>query len=182
MIKDSGDRTEFTSGAVRDMHEGKGRCDLMPLDVVAESLRSNIIHNIAKFQEHGTVFHLYSALSCMSDIQEFGCQPTMFLETAVHFEQGAKKYGEYNWQKGIPVKSYIDSALRHYLKWIRGDDDERHDRAFCWNIMCAIWTCEHKPELNDYAPKKVADGNTCVCCGRPIPEGWQVCPQCERGD
>ena len=75
---------------------------------------------------------------------------TMFLEVAKHFEEGAKKYGENNWQKGIPVKCYIDSAVRHYLKHIRGDNDERHDRAFCWNIMCAIWTCKNKPELNDY--------------------------------
>lgn len=29
-IKDSGSRTEFTTGAVRDMHEGKWRCDLLP--------------------------------------------------------------------------------------------------------------------------------------------------------
>lgn len=29
--------------------------------------------------------------------------------------------------------------------------DEPHDRAFCWNIMCAIWTCKHKPELNEYS-------------------------------
>ena len=21
--------------------------------------------------------------------------------------------------------------------------------------------------------------NTCVCCGAPVPEGRQVCPQCE---
>ena len=26
-IKDSGERTQFDSGAVRDMHEGKGRFD-----------------------------------------------------------------------------------------------------------------------------------------------------------
>lgn len=30
MIKDSGQRTEFISGAVRDMHDGKGRMDLLP--------------------------------------------------------------------------------------------------------------------------------------------------------
>lgn len=29
-IKDSGDRTEFATGAVRDMHSGKGRMDLLP--------------------------------------------------------------------------------------------------------------------------------------------------------
>ena len=30
MIKDSGDRTEFETGAKRDMHAGKGRMDLLP--------------------------------------------------------------------------------------------------------------------------------------------------------
>lgn len=29
-IKDSGERTEFSTGAVRDMHTGKGRFDLLP--------------------------------------------------------------------------------------------------------------------------------------------------------
>ena len=30
-ILDSGERTEFQTGAVRDMHEGKGRFDLLPV-------------------------------------------------------------------------------------------------------------------------------------------------------
>ena len=33
-IKDSGERTEFSTGAVRDMHEGKGRFDLLPMCVL----------------------------------------------------------------------------------------------------------------------------------------------------
>ena len=36
MIKDSGERREFETGAVRDMAEGKGRFDLMPLCEVAK--------------------------------------------------------------------------------------------------------------------------------------------------
>jgi hypothetical protein len=36
MIKDSGDRTEFTTGAVRDMHTGKGRMDLLPVTAIIE--------------------------------------------------------------------------------------------------------------------------------------------------
>lgn len=150
VIKDSGDRTEFGTGAVRDLREGKGRCDLMPLDVVAECMRDEIIHHISEFQEHGTVYHLYCVLADVGNLPVFSGQPTMFLETAKHFEDGAKKYGEQNWQLGIPVKAYIDSAVRHYLKWRRGDNDEPHHRAFVWNIMCAIWTCSHLPELNDY--------------------------------
>ncbi len=153
MIKDSGDRREFDSGAVRDMQEGKGRCDLLPLDVVAEFLSDDVLPEIYEFQRTGDVKHLYVALA------EFGVWDpvTMILEVAKHFEEGCKKYGENNWQKGIPAKVYVDSGTRHYLKWLRGDTDEPHDRAFCWNILCCIWTCVHKPELNDYAEKVTED-------------------------
>ena len=36
MIKDSGDRTEFETGFVRDMHSGKGRMDLLPWNAIME--------------------------------------------------------------------------------------------------------------------------------------------------
>ena len=36
MIKDSGDRTQFATGAVRDMGSGKGRCDLVPWNDVMD--------------------------------------------------------------------------------------------------------------------------------------------------
>lgn len=144
IIKDSGNRTEFASGAVRDMREGKGRCDLMPLDVVADILRDPIIDEIAKFQEDGKdVTHLYKALLNVPQSEVFPDVHTMFLEVAKHFEAGCKKYGEDNWRKGIPAKCYIDSAVRHYLKFLRGDKDEPHDRAFVWNILCCVWTVKH---------------------------------------
>ena len=164
LIKDSGDRTEFETGAVRDMREGKGRFDLVPLDVMREYYskicddNGNILHFLAAFQTHGEINTLYYALSSFVNMYiPNESDETMFLEVAKHFEEGAKKYGENNWQKGIPVRCYIDSAVRHYLKWMRGDKDEPHDRAFCWNIICAIWTCIHKPELNEYGPKEESD-------------------------
>ncbi len=36
MIKDSGERTQFDTGAVRDMHQGKGRMDLLPWNAIME--------------------------------------------------------------------------------------------------------------------------------------------------
>lgn len=155
-IKDSGNRREFDSGAVRDMAEGKGRCDLMPLDVVWEFLQYTWIRDpklctktlvfrmCEEFQITGDVERLFDALKYCGIYED---PSTLLLEVAKHFEEGCKKYGENNWRKGIPVKFYIDSAVRHYLKYLRGDKDEPHDRAFCWNILCAIWTHEHKPEL-----------------------------------
>lgn len=160
-IKDSGDRTEFASGAVRDMREGKGRCDLMPLDVVGKIysyFRGGdedipiVFFEFEEFKNTGDPNHLVKALN-WSHVFGESCS-TMFLETAIHFEEGAKKYGPNNWQKGIDVNCYIDSAVRHYLKWLREDKDEPHDRAFVWNILCAIWTCENMPELNCYAKEE----------------------------
>ena len=148
MIKDSGNRREFDSGAVRDMAEGKGRCDLMPLDVVGRILGSKVIALIARFQEKHDVKDLYLALDVFAELRQWDVF-TMLLEVAKHFEEGCNKYGEDNWRKGIPVKCYIDSAVRHYLKWLRGDVDEMHDRAFCWNIICCIWTYEHLEKEGD---------------------------------
>ena len=147
MIKDSGNRREFDSGAVRDMAEGKGRCDLMPLDVVGRILGGNRTFDevflwISKFKETNDGVYLYRAIEAFT-LKRGWNNTTMLLEVAKHFEEGCKKYGEDNWRKGIPVKCYIDSAVRHYLKWLRGDEDEPHDRAFCWNVMCCIWTYEH---------------------------------------
>jgi hypothetical protein len=153
-ILDSGERREFDTGAVRDIQEGKGRCDLMPLDVVAEYLNDQIIRYIGQFQQTGDAIWLNYALANIERDDPY----TIVLEVAKHFEEGAKKYGEYNWQKGIPTHCYIDSAVRHYLKDMRGDNDEPHDRAFVWNLLCCIWTCHHKPELNDYAQNNNMQG------------------------
>lgn len=161
-IKDSGDRTEFPTGAVRDMREGKGRCDLMPLGVVATFMQNNpILHELRMFLDSRDTNCLYRCLETFSKYYEDNLTKpdmaavyrqrrcTMFLEVAKHFEEGAKKYGENNWQKGIPVHCYIDSAVRHYLKWLRGDKDEPHDRAFVWNLMCCIWEVDYSTRIHN---------------------------------
>lgn len=158
-IKDSGARREFESGAVRDIQEGKGRCDLLPLDVVARLSGDKVLSIIDTFKSDGDYQHLLYLLDEAQYVLIYHNVWDMLLEVSIHFEDGAKKYGEYNWQKGIPVHCYIDSAVRHYLKYLRGDDDEYHDRAFVWNILCCIWTCIHKPELNEYKNPETTETN-----------------------
>lgn len=149
MIQDSGDRREFETGAVRDMQEGKGRCDLLPLGAVAAFLDDDpVLTSINLFMALGDNLFLYDALSHFTSM-EYDDEYTTILEVAKHYEEGCKKYGERNWEKGIPAHSFVDSAVRHYLKWARGDVDERHDRAFVWNILGLIWTLLHHPEMND---------------------------------
>lgn len=155
-VLDSGERREFSSGAVRDIQKGKGRCDLLPLDVVAYLLNmarnddyAIVVSGIDMFVNDGQCDHLYYALQTFYELRGWDFS-TMALEVSKHFEDGAVKYGDNNWRKGIDVNCYIDSAMRHFFKFLRGDTDEHHDRAVAWNIMCAIWTCTNHPELNQY--------------------------------
>jgi len=172
-IKDSGERTQFESGAVRDMHDGKGRCDLLPLEIVSSLLRYMELPN--EYKDSVPVLDciylfmqpphrvktdqdfIFTAID--SFCKEVGWSiPTAILEVSVHFSDGCAKYGERNWEKGIPCHSFVDSAIRHYLKWYRGDDDEPHDRAFIWNLLCLLWTLKHHPECNDLWSDDNGDG------------------------
>ncbi len=157
-ISDSGERREFESGAVRDIAEGKGRCDLLPLDVLGAVMQDIVFTELENFVSTRQTLYLYKALNIVSG-KFWNSKADMILDLAKHFEEGAKKYGEYNWQKGIPVHCYIDSAVRHYLKCLRGDKDEPHDRAFVWNIVCCIWTMMHKPEMDDLPKKGVTEND-----------------------
>ena len=156
MLKDSGSRREFGTGAVRDMNVGKGRCDLLPLDVIKDlfgidSTSRHFMQCLSDFQKTGDTTYLHEAIHLiMVSDKYFPDLYTALLELAIHFEEGAKKYNDNNWKLGIPTKVYIDSALRHYFKLLRGDTDEPHHRAVLWNLVCCIWTATHKPELNSY--------------------------------
>lgn len=165
-ILDSGNRREFASGAVRDITEGKGRMDLVPLGIVANLYRYihgccdkriapyplngfYLFRDMNEFMATGSTKQLYSLIrSCIHTFYN-GQIESAILDLSIHYEQGAKKYKERNWEQGIDCHSYVDSALRHGLKMIRKDDDEPHVRAFMWNLMGLLWTLENKPELND---------------------------------
>ena len=46
-----------------------------------------------------------------------------------------------------------DDKVDSIMEQLRAMDEETPDlglRAFVWNVICCVWTCNHKPELNDY--------------------------------
>ena len=158
---DSGERREFETGAVRDISEGKGRCDLLPLDVIGTKFYNGdiVLCAIYCFMDLGDEDYIVKAIrhfirTNMYDNDGYGGEITAILELAKHYEDGCRKYGERNWEKGIPFHCFIDSGVRHYLKYLRGDKDEPHDRAFLWNMFGLLWTVMHHPELNDLPYKE----------------------------
>lgn len=110
-LPDSGARTEFVTGAVRDAMTGKGLPSMIP--------------------------------------------PCAIRAMAKRFEDGASKYGNMNFTKGIPLSRFQDSIMRHLLAWSEGDVSEDHGGAVLWNMAVAMWTLEEikagrlPKELND---------------------------------
>lgn len=109
-IKDSGERREFTTGAVRDMSDGKGDMASIPWESI--------------------------------------------LRLSRQYEAGAKKYNRWNFRKGIPVSSFIDSACRHLAKYQCGWDDEDHLAAAAFNVLGAMLMENTLPEMQDLPIRK----------------------------
>lgn len=59
---------------------------------------------------------------------------------AVHYENGAAKYGDRNWEKGQPLSVFLSSARRHWGKVLLNMQDEDHASACVWNMMGYTWT------------------------------------------
>lgn len=152
-LKDSGERKQFNSGAVRDIQEGKGRCDLLPIGIASSlmptQLQAEILSEIHNFMQYKQDHHLFRAIQAFITYMGWDVY-TALLEVSIHYEDGCIKYGERNWEKGIDLHCYINSGVRHLLKCFRGDKDEPHDRAFIWNMLGAIYTFAYldKDDIN----------------------------------
>ena len=68
--------------------------------------------------------------------------PIMLARLARLLEEGAKRYGSRNWEKGIPPTRFLDSAFRHLVKVLAGQDDEDHAVQVIFNMMGYLHTVE----------------------------------------
>jgi len=66
--------------------------------------------------------------------------PSQMIEgLAKVFTDGAKKYEDRNWEKGIKYTKLYAAILRHLLAWFRREDnDVEFNRSHLWNAM---WGC-----------------------------------------
>lgn len=64
----------------------------------------------------------------------------MFLRWVTHLTKGAIKYAVRNWMQADgaeELERFRESALRHFLQWYWGEDDEDHGAAVFFNINSA---------------------------------------------
>lgn len=54
------------------------------------------------------------------------------------FADGAKRYGDRNWEKGMPFTRVLASALRHLHAYRLGDKGEDHLAQLAWNVEALL--------------------------------------------
>lgn len=71
------------------------------------------------------------------------------LRVARHMENSLADHEERNWERGLPMHCFLDSAMRHVFKYMDGQTDEDHLAAAATNLLMALWTEDHLPSMQD---------------------------------
>lgn len=54
------------------------------------------------------------------------------------YSRGAVKYNDHNWRKGMPCSRFMASLMRHVEAYRRGERDEDHLAAVCFNALAML--------------------------------------------
>lgn len=81
--------------------------------------------------------------------------------------EGAAKYGDYNWEKGMPISDLLNHGLRHLYLYLSGDRSEDHLAHAAWNVLGAMHSEECWPGLNQNL--RGEDCSPPVCHAEPSP-------------
>jgi len=165
--KDSGKREEYNSGMRRDIQENKARVDLVPdtiqkifnelFETKASLLSYDLPSLLCDFRlimrdqaivEVPVIIKsliMYEAMRLRYSNRFNGTKiiASIYLRLAGLYGRGAQKYGENNWQKASGMAEYNrfkQSAHRHFLQYLAGDDDEDHFCAVLFNIYGIEYT------------------------------------------
>jgi uncharacterized protein YeaO (DUF488 family) len=102
-----------------------------------------------KLQDSGKRINFGEDAAIREDAENKGRQdlisPFALTRLAKHYENGAKKYSDRNWERGMNYSRYTASMFRHLIAWMKGMEDEDHLAAIAWNAFAIM----HHQELGE---------------------------------
>jgi hypothetical protein len=129
----------FDTGAFRE--KADYRYDLMS-PIVAKQLIDNHYASIFAAYLLTEGQHMHSCTLGLKNV--LGCNESDIAHLyAQALHEGATKYGERNWEKGIPESNLINHALYHLFKLVSGDESENHRSHLVWNVLTLVHFREH---------------------------------------
>jgi len=157
LLKDSGNRRAFETGAVRDMAEGKGRCDLLPACAIlrlARHYEAGAVKYESRNWEKGIpvscmldsgIRHMLKYLDGQKDEDHLAAAAWNILG-AMWMEEKRPDLQDIPSRKAKPSLSTMDlgDSEEDFIEWLKGKRyliDEKSDH------MTATYEKEHKWEL-----------------------------------
>jgi hypothetical protein len=160
-IKDSGNRTDLGTGAVKDVASGKGKPHLIPprelaLIINGKHNDKDVLDEFYLFKKTRNEEHLVNAI-CSFVKQNTNKTIAEFIkdDLAKHYEGSVIKDPKRHFEREIPLHCHINSALRNYLQIIDGvkannnKPDENFASSFVYNVINIMWTIQNRKDLID---------------------------------
>ena len=147
------EKETFESGAVRD--KVPYRYDLCSSEITriaivsAANFGRDVKHYASKLadcllskQEFGTDkiwgALVFFVLEIKTEFRHADIRYAIMQEYAKTLHEGAIKYGERNWEKGLPKENLINHAIHHLIAFVCGDKTENHLGHLIWNVLTLI--------------------------------------------
>ena len=143
-------------GYAQDKFYGRNTICISKADIIEDAYRGEVDDRFSNTIINLIIHHYAPADIVANDMSLPAMEATivsfmdgfanMMKDLAIHYENGAEKYGVDNWKKGIPVTggdrggSFMDSAMRHLTQYLIGLTDEPHYISCIWNCVCGLWT------------------------------------------
>jgi len=132
----------FDTGAVRDTTDY--RYDLMSphlcdLIFVAEGHYRTLARFLLELRQYPSTDNSRFLLDTLEKFVRAIAAPLSIphlYSQALH--EGTVKYGERNWEKGIPEDNLVNHALYHLFRLYAGDQSENHLSHLVWNVITII--------------------------------------------
>lgn len=91
--------------------------------------------------------------------------PVGLRRLAETYGEGAIKYSDENWLKGIEAKNLMNHAMTHINKFMDGDKTEDHLAHAVWNLMAIMHFEEKMPAMinittRNYNGDEVVEGSS----------------------
>ncbi len=120
-------------------------------DALIETLTRQRLRGDGLLGNHGTTAKFGTGAVRSDTVEAFRydlVSPIGLREVARACAEGAEKYGDWNWEKGMPVHDLLNHAIAHIYGFLSGDRSEPHLGHAAWNLLAAIHSDELWPELN----------------------------------
>ncbi len=96
-------------------------------------------------------FNSGAVRSKLADVRFDLISPLALRRLAATYNEGAVKYGDNNWRRGMEFSNVINHVLEHINTYLSGSDSDGEDNLAhaCWGLMTLMEQEDTKPELND---------------------------------